>query len=245
MTPAASPQDIQERVQAIQQSLPSGVTLIAVTKFFPAEWVRRAYAVGIRNFGESRVQEALQKQADLKNLQDTNSGRETFVRQDLQDITWHLIGHLQSNKIRKAVEHFQWIHSIDSLKVAQKIDQAAAELGVQPQGCLQVKMVPDPAKYGFNVPELNQVLPALDQLVYLKIRGIMTIPPLHTPEPEVREIFARTAALAKDINQRRYDRISIDQLSMGMSGDYRAAIAAGSTMIRLGTVLFGPRPKTE
>lgn len=230
MTPAASPQDIQERVQAIQQSLPSGVTLIAVTKFFPAEWVRRAYAVGIRNFGESRVQEALQKQADLK---------------DLQDITWHLIGHLQSNKIRKAVEHFQWIHSIDSLKVAQKIDQAAAELGVQPQGCLQVKMVPDPAKYGFNVPELNQVLPALDQLVYLKIRGIMTIPPLHTPEPEVREIFARTAALAKDINQRRYDRISIDQLSMGMSGDYRAAIAAGSTMIRLGTVLFGPRPKTE
>jgi pyridoxal phosphate enzyme (YggS family) len=227
MTPAGNPQAITHTIQAIRQTLPSSVTLIAVTKFFPAEVVRLAYTAGIRHFAESRVQESLQKQAELS---------------DLTDITWHLIGHLQSNKVRKAVEHFEWIHSVDSLKIAQKIDQAAAELQVQPQCCLQVKMVPDPPKYGFDVDHLDSVLPELDQLTHLKIRGLMTIPPLNTPKPEAETIFVNTAALAKRINQAGLNHIVIDQLSMGMSGDYESAIAAGATMIRLGTVLFGPRP---
>jgi len=227
MTPVGSPQAITDKIQALRQTLPPSVTLIAVTKFFPPEVVRLANAAGIRHFGESRVQEALPKQAELS---------------DLSDITWHLIGHLQSNKVRKAVEHFHWIHSVDSLKIAQKIDQAAAELQVQPQCCLQIKMIPDPPKYGFDVDQLDQVLPELDQLTHLKIRGLMTIPPLNTPAPEVNAIFAETAILAEQINQKGLKHIVINQLSMGMSGDYESAIAAGATMIRLGTALFGPRP---
>ncbi len=229
MTPVGSPQAITNQIHSIHPGIPPSVTLIAVTKFFPAEVVRLAYDAGLRHFGESRLQEAIQKQADLE---------------DLLDITWHLIGHLQTNKARKAVEHFQWIHSVDSLKIARKIDQAAADLQVIPQCCLQVKMVPDPPKYGFDLESLEDALPALDQLAHLKIRGLMTIPPAETSAPEVKEIFAGAAVLAERINQKGFDRISIDQLSMGMSGDYAAAIAAGATMIRLGTVLFGSRPST-
>jgi pyridoxal phosphate enzyme (YggS family) len=228
MTPVGTPQAITARIHAVQQELPPSVTLIAVTKFFPAEVVRLAYDAGIRHFGESRVQEAIQKQEELT---------------DLPDITWHLIGHLQTNKVRKAVEHFQWIHSVDSLKIAQKIDQAAADLSVTPRCCLQVKMVPDPPKYGFDAGNLEQILPDLDQLTHIKIRGLMTIPPLNTPEPDVKRIFAEAAALVNHINQQSLNNVVIDQLSMGMSGDYESAIAAGATMIRLGTSLFGPRPQ--
>jgi len=228
MTPVGIPQDITARIHAVQQTLPASVTLIAVTKYFPADVVRLAYKAGIRHFGESRVQEAIQKQAELANL---------------PDITWHLIGHLQTNKVRKAVEHFQWIHSVDSLKIARKIDQAAADLSVTPQCCLQVKMVPDPPKYGVDAGNLAQVLPDLAPLTHIKIRGLMTIPPLGTPEPEVKKIFAEAAALGERINQQGFRNIVIDQLSMGMSGDYESAIAAGATMIRLGTGLFGPRPQ--
>ena len=230
MTPVGSPQHIKDHIHALQQGLPSSVTLIGVTKFFPAEVVRVAYDAGLRHFGESRVQEAVPKQAELE---------------DLPDLTWHLIGHLQSNKVRKAVGYFQWIHSVDSLKIARKIDQAAADLRKMPQCCLQVKMVPDPPKYGFDLDELEQALPALNQLTHLNIRGLMTIPPLDTPPPQVKAIFADAAALAAQINQQGLSNIVIDQLSMGMSGDYESAIAAGATMIRLGTSLFGPRPQTH
>jgi PLP dependent protein len=228
MTPVGSPQAITEQIQAVQQALPPAVTLIAVTKFFPAEVVRVAYAAGVRHFGESRVQEAVEKQAELE---------------DLADITWHLIGHLQTNKVRKAVEHFHWIHSVDSLKIAQKLDQAAADLGRTLHCCLQVKMVPDPPKFGFDLATLEQALPELDQLAHLNIRGLMTIPPQGTPEPAARKIFAAASTLADQINQEGFSRITLDQLSMGMSGDYEVAITAGATMIRLGTTLFGNRPQ--
>ena len=228
MTPVGSPQAITDKIQALRQTLPPSVTLIAVTKFFPPEVVRLAYAAGIRHFGESRVQEALPKQAELS---------------DLSDITWHLIGHLQSNKVRKAVEHFHWIHSVDSLKIAQKIDQAAAELQVQPQCCLQIKMIPDPPKYGFDVDQLDQVLPELDQLTHLKIRGLMTIPPLKHPGARSKcHFLPRPRSWRSRLIKKGLKHIVINQLSMGMSGDYESAIAAGATMIRLGTALFGPRP---
>lgn len=230
MTPVGNPQQITEHIHALQQALPASVTLIGVTKFFPTDVMRVAYEAGIRHFGESRVQEAIPKQAELK---------------DLPDLTWHLIGHLQSNKVRKAVSHFHWIHSVDSLKIARKIDQAAAELQVTPQCCLQVKMVPDPPKYGFDVDDLVQALPALNQLTHLNIRGLMTLPPLGTPPPQAKAIFAEAANLAEQINQTNWSNITLDQLSMGMSGDYESAIAAGATMIRVGTGLFGPRPQTN
>ncbi len=224
---AASVQQITERIASLQAALPSHVTLIAVTKFMPAEVVRIAYEAGIRHFGESRVQEAIDKQAQLT---------------DLSDIIWHLIGHLQTNKVRKAVEHFQWIHSIDSLKLAEKLDQAGLELQQSPQGCLQVKLVPDPPKYGFDLDELEAALPQLDQLTHLRIRGLMAIPPQQANEDTVRQVFHEAKALGDRINQAGFTNLRIEQLSMGMSGDYPLAIAAGATMVRLGTTLFGPRP---
>ena len=223
----AAPAALPEQFDRICHSIPAAVTLVAVTKFLPPETVRAAYDRGLRHFGESRVQEAMAKQEALS---------------DLPDITWHLIGHLQTNKARKAVEHFHWIHSVDSLKLAQRLDQAAAELGRVPQCCLQVKLVPDPPKAGIEASDLGALLPEFDQLSHLKLRGLMTIPPQGASEATVRQVFGGARALADTINQAGYQRLHIDQLSMGMSGDYEAAIAAGATMVRLGTVLFGPRP---
>ncbi|PSN16396.1 YggS family pyridoxal phosphate-dependent enzyme [filamentous cyanobacterium CCT1] len=225
MTAASSalPQHFDE----IYQSIPATVTLVAVTKFLSVETIRAAYERGVRHFGESRVQEAIAKQAQLT---------------DLPDITWHLIGHLQTNKARKAVELFDWIHSVDSLKLAQRLDQAAQELDKLPQCCLQVKLVPDPPKYGIEAAELTDLLPQFDQLAHLRLRGIMTIPPQDASPETVRDVFAGAKDLASAINQKAFARLHIDQLSMGMSGDYAEAIACGATMVRLGTVLFGPRP---
>jgi pyridoxal phosphate enzyme (YggS family) len=228
MTVIRSSQQITERIYRIQAELPPTVRLIAVTKLLPAEVIRIAYQAGIRDFGESRVQEAIQKQKELA---------------DLPDITWHLIGHLQTNKIRKALEHFQWIHSVDTLKLAQKLNQMALDLQRTPQCCLQVKMVPDPPKYGFEIDALEAALPTLNQLTHLAFRGLMTIPPQDSTEDTVRQVFTSSTQLAKRINQAEFSRLKLDQLSMGMSGDYPLAIAAGATMVRLGTALFGRRPQ--
>ena len=219
---------IASRIAAIREQIPASVKLIAVTKQVSVDAMREAYAAGVRDFGESRVQEAAAKQSQLL---------------DLPDITWHLIGHLQSNKVKKALELFQWIHSIDSLKLAQQCDAIANQLSLSPQVCLQVKLLPDPNKYGFSLPELLEALPELDRCQHLQIRGLMTIPPLDLPPPEIDSLFKRTRQLAQEIQQQRWSQIQIQHLSMGMSDDYPFAIAQGATMIRLGSILFGERPK--
>lgn len=219
---------ISSRIAAIREQMPASVRLIAVTKQVSVDAMRQAYAAGVRDFGESRVQEAAAKQSQLL---------------DLPDITWHLIGHLQSNKVKKALELFHWIHSIDSLKLAQQCDAIANQLSLSPQVCLQVKLLPDPNKYGFSLPELLEALPELDRCQHLQIRGLMTIPPLDLPPPEIDSLFERTCQLAQEIQQQRWSRIQIQHLSMGMSDDYPQAIAQGATMIRLGSILFGERPK--
>ncbi|MBW4673151.1 MAG: YggS family pyridoxal phosphate-dependent enzyme [Desmonostoc geniculatum HA4340-LM1] len=217
---------ICERIVTIQSSLPTSVRLIAVSKQVSAEAIRSAYAAGIRDFGESRIQEAAVKQAQL---------------QDLSDITWHFIGHLQSNKAKKAIEQFQWIHSVDNLKLAVRLDQLAQELGVSPQVCLQVKILPDPNKSGWSVAELLADLPALNQCKTLQIQGLMTIPPSGLDDPEILSVFNRCRELAKEIQEQNWSHIKMQHLSMGMSGDYELAVQAGATMVRLGTILFGDR----
>ncbi|MBD2410882.1 YggS family pyridoxal phosphate enzyme [Nostoc calcicola FACHB-389] len=218
---------ISERIVTIRSSLPTSVRLIAVSKQVSAEAIRSAYAAGIRDFGESRIQEAAVKQAQL---------------QDLSDITWHFIGHLQSNKAKKAIEQFQWIHSVDNLKLAVRLDQLAQELGVSPQVCLQVKILPDPNKSGWSVAELLADLPALNQCKTLQIQGLMTIPPSGLDDPKILSVFNRCHELAKEIQEQNWPYIKMQQLSMGMSGDYELAVQAGATMVRLGTILFGDRP---
>jgi hypothetical protein len=227
MSVSLSSADASQRIAELQASLPPTVRLIGVTKKKPSEVIRVAYAAGLRDFGESQVQEAMTKQAELS---------------DLTGITWHLIGHLQTNKARRALLHFDWIHSVDSLKLAHKLNDLAAELGRTPYCCLQVKMVPDPPKYGFTVDELWEALPALNELPHLNIVGLMTIPPQESSIEEIEDIFNQARTLAGQITQKGYPRLQMTELSMGMSSDYSIAIAAGATMIRVGTILFGDRP---
>lgn len=217
---------IAERLNQIRQSIPSSVQLIAVTKQVSVELMRAAYEAGVRDFGESRIQEAADKQQQL---------------QDLTDVTWHLIGHLQGNKAHKALEQFQWIHSVDSLKLAQRLDQLAASCAKKPKICLQVKILTDPNKYGWSISELMNDLPALNECKHLNIVGLMVIPPYGLSSSETLSVFTRTRELAEQIRQQHWSNICMDHLSMGMSNDYLLAIEAGSTMVRLGQTIFGER----
>jgi pyridoxal phosphate enzyme (YggS family) len=217
---------IRERINTVRAQLPPSVRLIAVTKQVPTDVIRAAYAAGIRDFGENRIQEAIAKQAEL---------------QDLSDITWHFIGHLQSNKAKKALENFQWIHSVDNLKLTQRLNELAQQIGVSPYVCLQVKILPDPNKSGWSVPQLLADLPTLNQCKNLQIQGLMTIPPLGLNDQEIMAVFNRTRELAQEIREQNWPHIQMQHLSMGMSGDYQLAVQAGATMVRLGTILFGER----
>ncbi|MEO0705386.1 MAG: YggS family pyridoxal phosphate-dependent enzyme [Cyanobacteria bacterium J06649_5] len=218
--------DISRRLKTFEPAIPPSVKLIAVTKTFPAEIVRAAYHAGIRDFAENKVQEALSKQAALS---------------DLTDVTWHFIGHVQSNKSRKVVEHFDWIHSVDSLRLANRIDRQATELGKRPKCCLQVKLAADPSKDGFELEDLMAALPALDQLEQIDISGLMVIPPNGLLPHQTQAIFERASALLRSLHSEPFTNLSFQSLSMGMSGDFEAAIAAGSTMVRIGSGLFGAR----
>lgn len=217
---------LTERIRTIQDSLPESVRLIAVSKKVSAAAVREAYAAGIRDFGESRIQEAESKIEQL---------------QDLSGISWHFIGHLQSNKAKKALSYFQWLHSVDSLKLAQRLNLLASDLGISPKICLQVKILPDSNKSGWTIQQLLDDLVELDLCQSLQFEGLMTIPPLGLDSSEVIHVFDRTRELIAQINERNLANIKMKQLSMGMSQDYQLAIQSGATMVRLGTILFGER----
>jgi PLP dependent protein len=219
---------IAYNIETIRRDLPAAVRLMAVSKQVPAALMREAYAVGIRDFGESRIQEAQAKQAELA---------------DLPDLCWHLIGHLQGNKVRKAVEIFEWIHSVDSLKLLQQIDRVCGELDKQIEICLQVKILPDPDKYGWTIPDLLADLPDIAKCEHIHIRGLMAIPPLGLTTAQTQQLFERTRDLSEQIAQQPGLNLQMTELSMGMSGDYLPAIAAGSTIVRLGSILFGQRIK--
>ncbi len=220
---------LAERLQQIRQTLPDSVKLIAVTKQVSIEAIQAAYELGLRDFGESRIQEAATKQAQLATL---------------TDVTWHLIGHLQTNKAAKALELFPWIHSLDNLKLADRLNQLAASRSIKPKICLQVKILPDPNKSGWTVPELLADLPTLDRYEHLEIVGLMVIPPYGLPDAETLAVFEQASELAQQIQQQPWTNLNIRELSMGMSEDYPLAVQAGATMIRLGRTLFGSRAST-
>ncbi len=209
---------IAQRLQALRQELPSGTRLLAVSKGQPAALIRDAVAAGQRSFGESRLQEALAKQAELA---------------DLDPLDWHFIGRLQANKARGVVRAFGTIHSVDSLDLARRLARIAAEEGCAPRVLFQVKLRPDPAKTGFEPDELRQAGPELQQLAPLAPVGLMTIAPLGLSQEQLAELFGDCAALARELG--------LPELSMGMSGDWREAAAAGSTWVRIGSALFGAR----
>jgi len=226
LEPSPPPVDeelIHSRIQAIRAQIPEHVEIMAVSKGYSVNHIRAAYRAGIRHFGESRVQEAAAKQAQL---------------QDLTDIVWHLIGHLQTNKVKPALRQFAWIDSVDSLRLAKLINQKAWELHLTPKLCLQVKLAPDPNKFGWPIPDLLQSLPELNQLLQVQIVGLMTILPLGLSSEAALDLFRKLAELADYIQRSGYEHLQVHTLSMGMSDDYLLAVAAGSNLIRLGRALF-------
>lgn len=226
-----TPTDRTAHIRHICSQIPPSVRVMAVTKTVPPEQVRLAYAAGIRDFGENRIQEAVPKQAALA---------------DLPDITWHFIGRLQSNKARKAIEHFHWIHSVDSLKLTERLNTIGQDLNRSVTLSLQVKLRSDPNKGGWLVAELWDALPTLEKYSRLQIKGLMIIPPRDLGTTETLKVFEEGQQLFQDLQHygasRETSVIQMQQLSMGMSGDYQQAFEKGSTMVRLGSLLFGDRP---
>ncbi len=216
-------EQIQATITALQTEIPLPVTLMAVSKGHPVEAIRAAYAAGLRHFGENRIQEAEAKISQL---------------QDLPDLQWHLIGHLQSNKARKAVQIFNAIDSVDSLSLAARLSQLALESQTSLAIGLQVKLAPDPNKYGWDREQLWQELPHLAALPALHLSTLMTILPLGLDAAATAALFRECATLRDQIQAAGYPRL---QLSMGMSGDYQLAIANGADMVRIGSALFGQR----
>lgn len=217
---------ISQKIALIRQEIPPNVELIAITKQVSIEAMREAYKAGIRNFGENRLQEALLKQEQLK---------------DLTDVDWHFIGHIQKNKAKKVLQNFAWIHSVDSLSLAQRMNSLAAELNLMPKVFLQVKVLSDPNKYGWEIDNLLQDLELLNQFERLNIQGLMTILPWGLSSVEILKAFEKVAELSTTIRQKNYANLTMTELSMGMSGDYQLAIQAGASKIRLGRTIFGER----
>lgn len=209
---------LADRLQAIRAQLPAHTRLLAVSKGHPAAAIRSLAALGQRSFGESRLQEATVKQQQLA---------------DLSDLDWHFIGRLQANKVRPVLRQFGTIHGVDSLALAQRMARIAAEEGLSPRVLVQVKLRPDPSKGGLAAAELRQAWPAFQALAPLQIVGLMTMAPLAFSPEESAALFRDCAALASEFG--------VPERSMGMSGDWRQAAAAGSTWVRIGSALFGPK----
>lgn len=198
------------------------VTLLAVSKTHPAAKLREAYLAGLRDFGESYVQEALDKMQQLADLA----------------ITWHFIGPIQSNKTRLIAEHFAWVHGVDRLKIAQRLADSRPHQLAPLNVCLQVNISGETSKAGCTAEELPALAHAVKLLPNLKLRGLMAIP---QPTPDInrqRQQFGSLRLLLENLNRQG---LALDTLSMGMSDDFISAIMEGSTMVRIGTAIFGQR----
>ncbi len=200
------------------------VRLIAVTKTIPLERIEEALAAGVTDIGENRVQEAETKLPRL-------SGQPTR----------HLIGHLQANKARRALELFDCIHSIDSIKLAERLDRLAGELGCRPIVLAQVDLGKEPTKSGIDERELPQLAARLADCHHLDFRGLMTVPPFFDDAEQARPYFRRLRGLLDELNGGKILPRPLTQLSMGMSHDFEIAIEEGATLARVGTAIFGTR----
>ena len=207
---------------------PDEITLMAVSKTFPPELIREAHAAGLRSFAENRVQEFTGKIESLK---------------DLQDAEWHMIGHLQTNKAAKAVGLFSAVDSLDSLRLAEKLNTAAEEVGKQLPVLIEINVGGEAAKTGIaaDSQEFEDILQAAPRLKNLNIQGLMTVPP-YTGDPEgAQPYFRKLRELRDQISGRNLPNVNLDVLSMGMSHDFSVAIEEGSTCVRVGTAIFGSR----
>jgi pyridoxal phosphate enzyme (YggS family) len=201
------------------------VTLLAVSKTFDADHVRAAYAAGQRDFGENKVQEALQKIGETADI----------------EIRWHLIGHLQSNKARKAAGSFASIHTVDSVELLRKLDSAAGAAGATPEVLVQVDLAGEDTKFGAAAEDARRIVEATLTLRAVRMSGLMLIPPWNEDQEQTRPWFVRLRELRDAWVSEGVPAASLGHLSMGMSHDFEAAIEEGATMVRVGTAIFGTR----
>ena len=202
----------------IKNQIPSNVNILAVSKGFKSQEIKTIHNLGQNDFGESKYQEAFEKQLILK---------------DLKQIKWHFIGRIQSNKIRKIVQNFKYIHSVDSFEKLQKISRISYEEKKNPYIMLQVKLSDDPSKGGFEPDLLISKWSEIQELKNITLKGLMTINPRGLSSNENSELFKKCRSLA--------DSLQLPDCSMGMSGDWEEAIDSGSTWLRLGSLIFGDR----
>jgi hypothetical protein len=224
---------VRERIAAAARRAgrtPEEITLMGVSKTFPVERIREAYATGLRVFGENRVQEFTEKAGALR---------------DLADAEWHLIGHLQSNKAAKAAELFGAVDSVDSVRLAEKLNAAAENAGKPLPILIEINVGGEDAKSGVapSSEEFERILLGAPRWGNLNVRGLMTVPP-YSDDPEgARPFFRRLREIRDRIASRRLPAIAMDVLSMGMSHDFEVAIEEGTTCVRVGTAIFGERTK--
>jgi hypothetical protein len=226
---------IAERLSAIRQRIataarsagrdPSSIRLVAVSKTFPVDAVREAWGAGQRDFGENRVQEALQKIEALADL----------------EIRWHLLGHLQTNKARKAASSFATIQSVDGIDLIEKLDRAAAEAGASPELLIQVDLALEETKFGAPAGEARRILDAAGRCTAVRVTGLMTLPPVPDSPEDARPWFRRLRELRDGWLAEGVPPAMLRELSMGMSQDFEVGVEEGATIVRVGTAIFGSR----
>lgn len=207
-----------------KSSYGQNVTLIAVSKTKPSSDIKALYDIGVRDFGENKVQELCDKYDELP-----------------KDIKWHLIGHLQTNKVKYIVDKVCLIHSVDSIHLAQQIENECEKKNVDVNILVQVNVAKEDTKFGLMAEDVMSMIESISKLPHIHIKGLMTIAPFVEDAEENRQVFSDLKKLSVDIRNKNIDNVSMDVLSMGMSGDYRVAIEEGSTMVRVGTSIFGER----
>jgi pyridoxal phosphate enzyme (YggS family) len=228
---------IADNVQSIRNKIasaaaasgrsPETIALLAISKTFPNESIYRAAAAGVRKFGENRVQEAESKISHFR---------------DVLKLEWHLVGHLQTNKARRAAELFDVIHSLDSVKLAAKLNQACLEIGKTLSVLLQVDLGSEETKFGADQAQIPEILEAMAELKGIRLDGLMTIPPFFEDPEKTRPYFAKLRRWCEKLESEQPGCLGARQLSMGMSHDFEVAIQEGATIVRIGTAIFGSRP---
>ncbi len=202
---------------------PSDVKLIAVTKTVTADRISEAVACGVHELGENRVQELCGKYDDIEN------------------VNWHLIGHLQTNKVKYIIDKVSLIHSVDSLALASEINRRAEKIGKTQDILIEVNISGEESKFGITADECVPLCESISEMKNVRVKGLMTIAPLAETRENTERIFERLRLLSRNVDERKIDGIEMSELSMGMSGDFELAIAQGATYVRVGRGIFGAR----
>lgn len=249
---------IQDNITKVLQNIESAckrshrskeeVLLIAVSKTKPIEMLKEAYEAGIREFGENKVQELCDKNEKVKDFETSHNQPESTERQpdnSTNDIHWHMIGHLQRNKVKYIVDKVSLIHSVDSLRLAEQIDIEAKKKGILVDILIEINIASEESKFGVKPSEAEELIREISGLSSVRIKGLMTVAPYTENAEENRTYFKKMHQLYVDIKEKNIDNVTMKILSMGMTGDYEVAIEEGSTMVRVGTGIFGERNYSE